>query len=751
MPTSDTDILFVGHSLFSQKSPDYMRNVVNSFDDESTIWSQIINGSSIKWSWDNSHTRSNDSQVLLESGDVDVLILTEAVVVQNHIRFSDTFEYAQRYYDLAVSNNPDAKVFIHETWTRITEPSTWRESLDTDLEVWQSIVDSVNATLEPGQPEVQVIPMGSAMARLYDEIELGLVPGIDDIRDIFADAIHLNDIGHYFMTMVQYATIHEESPVGLPIHFENIYGVDYTTPSQELATYFQELAWEVVTTDDRLDISDDSTVDDDDSNGLPVAENDEAETDEDVAVTISVLANDSDPDDDVLSVSAIGDADSGTVSINTDGTIDYVPDAGFFGTDTFDYTISDGNGGTATGSVDVTVNEIVDPLTPTDDDLTIINATSEQERFTGSDAEERFVFEPGDSNDSGSMDQIFNFGNGDLIDVSAFDFTGVRSTDDAQDASKLTVGQFGDSVVMWGGSWGGAGDNTFMLRVEDVDVEDVLASLIIDATDIGSPDDQSFGEVGSVNFAQANSDQWHTVSFTETIEDAVIVMGPPTSNGGDPATIRIQNVTEDGFEFQLDEWDYLGGAHIAETISWMAVSRGTHELEDGTTLVADSAQVGTTASVQSFGTDLDDAIVFADVNGVNDSSAVTTRINSVTSDGFSVSLQEEEAADGVHAIETVDWIAIETGSGDGFEANVTGAQTDEVIDTFVFAEAYDESPALFADMQTMRGPDTATTRLDNLDEEGFSAYIQEEKSRNREVNHADEVLGWLAIEEGILM
>ena len=40
---------------------------------------------------------------------------------------------------------------------------------------------------------------------------------------------------------------------------------------------------------------------------------------------------------------------------NPNGTVTYAPDAGFSGTDAFTYTVSDGNGGTATASVSVTV------------------------------------------------------------------------------------------------------------------------------------------------------------------------------------------------------------------------------------------------------------------------------------------------------------------------------------------------------------------------------------------------------------
>ncbi|HEX4417472.1 MAG TPA: Ig-like domain-containing protein, partial [Kofleriaceae bacterium] len=70
-------------------------------------------------------------------------------------------------------------------------------------------------------------------------------------------------------------------------------------------------------------------------------------------IDIPVLANDSDPDGDSLTVTAVTQPASGTVTINPDGTVHYVPDPAFTGTATFTYTVSDGHGGTATATVTV--------------------------------------------------------------------------------------------------------------------------------------------------------------------------------------------------------------------------------------------------------------------------------------------------------------------------------------------------------------------------------------------------------------
>jgi hypothetical protein len=102
-------------------------------------------------------------------------------------------------------------------------------------------------------------------------------------------------------------------------------------------------------------------------NQPPVAGDDSGSVAEDGAVDIAVLSNDSDPDEDPLDVAGVSNPPHGTASVNGDDTINYAPDANYNGSDNFSYTLSDGNGGTDTGSVSVTVNPVNDSPVATDD------------------------------------------------------------------------------------------------------------------------------------------------------------------------------------------------------------------------------------------------------------------------------------------------------------------------------------------------------------------------------------------------
>lgn len=103
-------------------------------------------------------------------------------------------------------------------------------------------------------------------------------------------------------------------------------------------------------------------------NDAPVVAPDSYATLEDTALVVpvtAVLANDTDPDDDGLTVSAVGDASGGTVTV-AGGNIVFTPSANTSGAASFTYTVSDGTL-SATANVAVAVGAVNDAPVATDD------------------------------------------------------------------------------------------------------------------------------------------------------------------------------------------------------------------------------------------------------------------------------------------------------------------------------------------------------------------------------------------------
>jgi hypothetical protein len=106
-------------------------------------------------------------------------------------------------------------------------------------------------------------------------------------------------------------------------------------------------------------------------NDAPTTSPDSIAAVEDSAVTFDVRSNDSDADGDALTVTAINGtaitpatpvtlAGIGTLALNADGTLTFTPLPNFNGAPSFTYTVSDGRGGTATGTATLNVAAVND-------------------------------------------------------------------------------------------------------------------------------------------------------------------------------------------------------------------------------------------------------------------------------------------------------------------------------------------------------------------------------------------------------
>ena len=105
-------------------------------------------------------------------------------------------------------------------------------------------------------------------------------------------------------------------------------------------------------------------------NDAPLAVNDEYSTAEDTLLTIplpGVLVNDSDTDGDSLTAVLVGDVTHGSLTLNLNGSLTYMPDANYAGVDSFTYRASDGTEPSNLATVSITITPVNDaPLAVND-------------------------------------------------------------------------------------------------------------------------------------------------------------------------------------------------------------------------------------------------------------------------------------------------------------------------------------------------------------------------------------------------
>jgi hypothetical protein len=102
-------------------------------------------------------------------------------------------------------------------------------------------------------------------------------------------------------------------------------------------------------------------------NRAPVAQDDLVLGGEDIPLQASVLANDSDPDGDALTVAITSQPASGTAAVTATGQLAYTPTPNFNGNVTIGYSVSDGKGGTDTALLRITLFPINDAPLAYDD------------------------------------------------------------------------------------------------------------------------------------------------------------------------------------------------------------------------------------------------------------------------------------------------------------------------------------------------------------------------------------------------
>jgi hypothetical protein len=112
-------------------------------------------------------------------------------------------------------------------------------------------------------------------------------------------------------------------------------------------------------------------------NNDPVAENDNIQIPEDaIDFEIDVLENDTDLDDDSLEIIDATEPNHGSIIVYP-LYVYYTPSLDYNGEDQFNYTISDGNGGSSTATVFITVIQVNDDPIANDDEVTVLEDSIE--------------------------------------------------------------------------------------------------------------------------------------------------------------------------------------------------------------------------------------------------------------------------------------------------------------------------------------------------------------------------------------
>ncbi len=249
-----------------------------------------------------------------------------------------------------------------------------------------------------------------------------------------------------------------------------------------------------------------------------------------------------------------------------------------------------------------------------------------------------------------------------------------------------------------------------------------------------------------------------TITLDRTYNNPVIFAPSVSFNGGQPAAVRISNVTNNSFEVYLQEPSNLDGSHTFETFSYFVFEAGTYQLSDGTLLEVGKLDTDATTNNNWENIDFDlnftnTPVIFSQVQTDNESDLVRTRQRNATASGFQLSMEEEEAkvriGDG-HIEETLGYLAIAPGLGNShgttYEAGSTGNSVTHNWSNINFENDFTNMPHFLASIATYDGGDSSGPRYRRLNENRVEVAVQEDTTHDSETNHTTEVVNYMAIE-----
>ena len=344
--------------------------------------------------------------------------------------------------------------------------------------------------------------------------------------------------------------------------------------------------------------------------------------------------------------------------------------------------------------------------------------------LTGGAGADTFVFAGAGSAIFGA-DTITDFTAGeDMLDL--LGLAEIDSFDDlfiSQDGADALISTRGGSIRL---------ENT---QAEEITEDDVAHS------------GNTVGEYGTIRA----DDTVQSISTLQAYDNPVVVAFVKTMNGQDIVEARVSNVSSNGFDIQLQETEDLDGIHKVETVQYMVLEAGRHELSNGAVIEAGTVSTGAVyqstreanPAEVSFEGELSgsDTRVFATVNSRNGHEFATARVDAITETGFKISMAEREADFAGHRTETISYVAFEDGSFSAFETGVLNV-----------SDARQSVPETldFAQITRVSDLDTAVVRQDIVTGEVF---VQEDLSHDAETAHGMDEVSFLIFQqdEGLFM
>ena len=456
-------------------------------------------------------------------------------------------------------------------------------------------------------------------------------------------------------------------------------------------------------------------------NDAPIAANDSANTDEDNAVTVNLVNNDSDVDGtvDATSVSIMGQPANGAVSVNaTTGAATYTPNADFNGSDSFTYVVQDDAGATSNlATVSLTINSVNDAPVAADDTVSLQEDTAYNINALGNDSDVDGTLS------AGSLELVSTPGNGTAsvsngvitytpgADFNGSDSLTYRVQDNLGEWSNtatvsITVQAVNDEPLANNDSATTDEDTAVVIDVltNDSDLDGTLDATtlqIVSAPASGNVNDNGDGTLTYTPAADSNG----TDSFTYTVQDdlggtsnsatvsiSVQAINDAPQISGSPTTTLLEGQAY-SFTPSITDVDNSSFTVSGNNLpAWISLNIGTGEIS-GTPVVGDAGVYSNILLTVSDGSLTADLVAF-DITVLSDNDTDGTQDSVDTDDDNDGMSDEYEVAYGFNPLDDSD--AAEDRDGDtlsNLQESLDNTDPDDAADYYDVTAPIVSAPA----------------------------------------------------------
>ncbi|MCK9208385.1 MAG: glycosyl hydrolase, partial [Salinivirgaceae bacterium] len=248
--------------------------------------------------------------------------------------------------------------------------------------------------------------------------------------------------------------------------------------------------------------------------------------------------------------------------------------------------------------------------------------------------------------------------------------------------------------------------------------------------------------------------EWNTTQFSEKFSaEPAVVLGISSFNNTSSLSNRLNNITKNSVKFRIQPWDFLNGESLdnADELPLLALEPNRYNFEGLQAEANVVSEVSRDWKQVTFSTEFNQVpVIFSSVASANTSYPLTVSIQNVTTIGFEVSLKTESSVTGSVSAETVNFLAIEPGTGIingkpvtvGKSEGESGSSSEPVV---ISLDSTYSDPVFFAGFQSVVNNYASSLRYLDSGTSNIKLIKQIESSGNQVVTTSD-LVGWMVMD-----